>query len=204
MSARDDIIAATVKELAARDESSFRVTAVAKAASCATSVLYHYFGSRDGLLDAGYCALVDQELTAHEGYARAAFDAADRARDVGEFTQFVAAASLAPARRESRRQRARLLGASQTRPQVREAFAAYGEQVAATNRVVARRLQDRGLVRKDLDVAAVALWLRILDDAWITAELDDPPAPTPEAWLDVVRILGAALSPEGYFFDKAD
>jgi AcrR family transcriptional regulator len=204
VTARDDIIASTVEELRNRDESSFRVTAVAIGAACATSVLYHYFGSRDGLLDAGYGALVDEEIAAHESYARVAFDVAERVHDAGEFVREVAADSSAPHRRISRRQRARLLGAAQTRLGVRSAFAAYGEQVAATNRAVVRRLQDRGLVRRDLDPASLALLLRLLEDAWITAEIDDPPSPSKDNWLDLVRIVGAALSPEGYFLDKAD
>lgn len=204
VSARDDIIAATVAELRERDESSFRVTAVARGAACATSVLYHYFGSRDGLLDVGYGALVDEEIAAHEAYARVAFDVAERARDAGEFVREVAADSSSASRRTSRRQRGRLLGAAQTRPGVRDAFAAYGEQVAATNRAVVRRLQDRGLVRRDLDPAALAFFLRVLEDAWITAEVDDPPTPAKENWLDLVRIVGASISPEGYFLERAD
>jgi AcrR family transcriptional regulator len=201
MSTRDEICRACGQELLGRTETEFRVTAVAKSAGCATSVLYHYFDSRDRLVDAGFGALVDAASEAHEAEAHELFEIADRATDFAAFLGAFLAFSSRAERRDVRALRARLLGASQTRPEVRAHFAAYGERVAATHRAILRRLQDRGQLRTDVDVAALALVLRVLEDGWVVAEVDlVAPAPLP-AWAELGRILGRGLTPDEAHLD---
>lgn len=163
MTARDEILAAAARELREGDEASFRVSEVARAAGCATSVLYHHFGSRAGVIDAGYLAVVREEIELHEREAHRVFDLAERADDLGGFVASVALAAEDPALAGRRALHARLIGAAQSRPSLLGAWAEYGEHVIATFRAALRHLQERGRLPLEVDLASLARLLRLID-----------------------------------------
>ncbi len=113
MSTRDEILAAAVKEVRDRDEASFRVAQVSKSAGCATSVLYHYFGSREGLIDAALVEIVVQETQDMLAFVQLASEAAENSDDAIRLLVEYATIAHAPERRANRSLRARLIGACQ-------------------------------------------------------------------------------------------
>ena len=119
-----------------------RVTTVAKLAGCATSVLYHYFGSRDGLIDAAYIEIAASELEANRAYLEAASETVLNADDVVRIViEYVTLTHDTD--RAASTQRARLLGAAQSRPPVRHAMQSFEILLNATYEELFQRLRSR-------------------------------------------------------------
>ena len=194
MSTRDEILAAAVKEVRERDESAFRVTIVAKNAGCATSVLYHYFGSREGLIDAALVQIVIEESAGVRESIRLACLAAETSTDAIEMLVSYVKFAHSPDRRPERSLRARLLGAAQTRPVVRDAYQQYGELATQANRALLVTLAEKGLIRTDLNLNAVALTLRALDFGWVLEEANDETDVEFDDWIAVMRELAITLA----------
>jgi AcrR family transcriptional regulator len=203
MSTRDEILAAAVTEVRQRDEAAFRVATVAKNAGCATSVLYHYFGSRDGLIDAALVEIVVQETEDLRTFVQIASEAVENSRDAIELLVTYAQYAHSPDRRANRSLRARLIGACQTRPAVREAFRSFGELVASINETMLIKLRDKGLLRTDIDVGALVLCLRALDYGWVLDDINDEPQVSFDAWLQLVRALATSLATEPGYLERA-
>ncbi len=193
MATRDTILQAAVNEIRERDESSFRVTAVAKAAGCATSVLYHYFGSREGLIDAALVQIVIEETHVLRSFAVATSEAAESADDVIELMVSYARIAHDPSRRGDRGLRARLLGAAQSRPAVRQEYARFAEAAQVGNIAVIETLKRKGLVSHQIDSAAAALCMRALDFGWVLDEVNDAPTVDFKKWIDLVRGIATVL-----------
>jgi AcrR family transcriptional regulator len=167
---RDRILEAAVEEFLAKDESGFRVTAVAKQAGCATSVLYHHFESRSGLIDAVLVELVERLAQADEAAGDLAADAAREASDLEAFlTQLHALAERSERQRE-RSVDVRVRGAAQVRPRVLAALAQLQQRRRAVRATVVSILRDRALVRLDVEAVVVALALDGLDERWRSGE----------------------------------
>ncbi len=194
MSTKDEILAAAVKEVRERDESAFRVTIVAKNAGCATSVLYHYFGSREGLIDAALVKIVIEESAGVRESLRLASQAAETSTDAIEMLVSYVKFAHSPDRRTERSLRARLLGAAQTRPIVRAAYQEFGQLATQANQALLTTLADKGLIRTDLNLNAVALTLRALDFGWVLEELNDHSDVEFEDWVAVMRELAHTLA----------
>jgi AcrR family transcriptional regulator len=203
MSTRDEIVEACVREIREHDEASFRVAVVAKNAGCATSVLYHYFGSRDGLIDAALIAIVSDETRSLLEFVELTTDAVESADDAIEFMVDYAAYAHSSARRANRALRARLLGASQTRPAVRKAFCEFGDLVAITNEAMILKLRDKGLIRHDLDIAAVTLCMRALDYGWALDDINDVPRVEFGAWLYLMRAMAETFAAQPSYLPRA-
>ncbi len=194
MSTRDEILAAAVREVRERDEAAFRVTIVAKNAGCATSVLYHYFGSRDGLIDAALVQIMIEESNGIREALLLASQAAETSTDAIEMLVNYVMFAHSPERRGDRSLRARLLGASQTRPTVRRAFQEFGRLSTDANRSLLAILAAKGLIRTDLDLRALALVLRSLDFGWVLEEVNDDSDIAFADWIAIMRELAVTLA----------
>ena len=194
MSTRDEILEAAITEIRERDEASFRVTVVAKNAGCATSVLYHYFGSREGLIDAALVQIMTQETEKHRANSRLTTEFADSYDDAVSLFVDYARTAHSPERQAARILRARLLGAAQTRPALREVARKFGDRTDAQNVLILRRLSERGLIRDDIDISALSLCLRALDFGFALDDLNEVPHVEFEAWISLIRILATALA----------
>ena len=195
MTTRDEILSAAVHEIRTRDEASFRVTVVAKQAGCATSVLYHYFGSREGLIDAALVQLANQEAGIIRSLSALTEEFAESYQDFESFLVVYTKTAHSPERRASRAVRARLLGAAQTRPALREEAREFGEQTNEINESILSRLSGRGLIRPDVDIRALSLCLRALDFGHALDDLNEEPRVDLDAWIHLMRVLASALAP---------
>lgn len=190
---RDVILQAAVKEIRERDEASFRVTAVAKAAGCATSVLYHYFGSREGLIDAALVAIVTEETNMLREFATLSFQAAQDTDDAVELMVNYALIAHDPSRRVDRALRARLVGAAQTRPSVRAEYAKYSDLAQHQNMQIIDTLKSKGLIREEVSSSAASLVMRALDYGWVLDEVHDAPTVPYDEWIGLIRLLATAF-----------
>ena len=197
MSTREEILSAAVAEVLERDESEFRVTVVAKNAGCATSVLYHYFGSREGLIDSAYISILNQQSVGVKEYLDTTLAHAENGSDAVELIIEFLRMANGFAEPGSRSFRARLIGAAQTRPTVLLTLRTIATRSNAAVESFLRKLVEKGLIRTDLDVPSMALFIRALDYCWVLEEFNLDKTIDFEQWLQLVRVLTAPLSVTG-------
>ena len=138
-------------------ESSVRVIEVAKAAGVSTSSLYHYFGSRDGLIIATQLARYQMYDEANE-----AWRFLETCGSKEEWREFMVGLFRSLTSEESRRRRRRrieILGSSVSRPELREAITlAYVAVVDQLEEVFAE-VERRGYSEGRLSPLEMAEWL---------------------------------------------
>ncbi len=86
---------------------------------------------------------------------------------------------------------------------MREAFRTFSDLVASTNESMILKLQAKGLLRTDLDVAAVGLCLRALDYGWVLDDINPQSHVDFDAWLELVRVLAVTLATSPTYLDVA-
>lgn len=164
------LLEASIEMLASRGEAGFRVEDVLDACSASPSSLYHHFGSRDGLIEAAtfeaYRRMTEEDFVV----VRAAFGDAADPQDLLSRLRVVARMFEGGDRSILRLERLRLLGASVTRPALREKLGADVNRTTDELAEIFGDAQARGLLRPDIDPRAVALFAQsftfgfVLDD----------------------------------------
>lgn len=160
MSIREAILEEAVLSLARGGEASLRVHDIARSAGCSVSALYVHFGSRDGLAEA---ALIERfrQVTAEVGGSF--IQQLQRAKSPTALKRAITIhvnELCAPEHAAVHLARAELVAAARTRPAVRAALVEAEQARHTALRDALSEVRDRGLVRRDVDVDAVAALLR--------------------------------------------
>lgn len=155
--AKERLLARAVRVIEEQGEVALRVNDIAKDCDIAITSLYHYFGSRDGLIGAAqahrYETLAGEDLAGFEV-------ALQRCTSRDEFLELVRGSLgyfyAAPERVHARRARMEILGAAVHRPALAEAVAraqaSFNDRLAS----VLKMPQERGWIRADVDLRAFA------------------------------------------------
>jgi AcrR family transcriptional regulator len=164
------LLEASIEMLAARGEAGFRVEDVLETCGASPSSLYHHFGSRDGLIEAAtfeaYRRMTEEDFVV----VRAAFSDAADPEDLLARLRVVARLFEGGDRAVLRLERLRLLGASVTRPALREKLGADIDRVTDELSGLFADGKRRGLIRPDVDTHAAAMFAQaftfgfVLDD----------------------------------------
>ena len=190
---RDVILDASVQEFLARGEAGFRVMHVARMAGCATSVLYHHFGSREGLIDAALISIIrEEEVIVREG-VQARLMAATLAEDAIMILREYAKRTLGADQGADRKNRAQLVYGALTRPAVREAYQDLVEYIMRSNIEFVEVLKRKGMLRPELDSGAVALYLRVIDYGTVLNDVNDRARVDYNAWTDLIIDIAHAF-----------
>lgn len=158
MSSRTLILALAIRAIDEGGEASIRVKQIAEAAGTSVTSIYHFFGSREGLVEAAQIARFEG------GYEDMRAKLADAARTLGtmkEFEQFLETQvrEIFTARhRLNRARRMNVAGSALARPDLLAVINDvqrrwYSELVEGL-----RTAQTRGLIGKDADVESIATW----------------------------------------------
>lgn len=158
MSSRTLILALAIRAIDEGGEASIRVKQIAEAAGTSVTSIYHFFGSREGLVEAAQIARFEG------GYEDMRAKFADAARTLGtmkEFEQFIETLvrEIFTARhRLNRARRMNVAGSALARPDLLAVINDvqrrwYSELVEGL-----RTAQTRGLIGKDADVESIATW----------------------------------------------
>jgi AcrR family transcriptional regulator len=182
--AEERIRAAALDEFVTHGVTAFRVTSVATSAGCATSVLYHHFGSREGLLEA---AVAQYFVSAAEAEDVRRAELVARARSATTLAELLG--DLPSNGADERAAIARTYAGDSE--EVASAAEAYDRAIEITGLEVASTLVARGLADGRTGGAILALLIRLL--------LVAPVTPT-RAEIDAAA---AALEPRGDHFDDA-
>lgn len=158
MSSRTLILALAIRAIDEGGEASIRVKQIAEAAGTSVTSIYHFFGSREGLVEAAQIARFEG------GYEDMRAKFADAARTLGtmkEFEQFLETQVreiFTATHRLNRARRMNVAGSALARPDLLAVINDvqrrwYSELVEGL-----RTAQTRGLIGKDADVESIATW----------------------------------------------
>ena len=148
--------------IAAIDEGgveSIRTKAIASAADVTEPSLFHFFGNRDGLVEA---ALAERFLRSQADFFGDFRDSVFKCRTKREFialTRGTWQISASPARRHARRVRVETLAAVQAHPNLGKFLAEAQEQANAILIETLEHAQTRKWVRRDINLDAAAIWI---------------------------------------------
>ena len=169
---RNRMIAIAIEAIERGGEASVRVREISDATGVSFASMYHFFGVREGLIEAALIEMYIRSIVDLNGDIAAAI-ATSRTRD--EFyDRFYELCNLAFQQSQSRRRFDRITGLAGTvgRPALARHIAA--QQRAALNVFVdvLRGPQERGWITPDLDLATYAAWLTSLSLGRVVIEID--------------------------------
>ena len=155
---RDFILRLAVEAIERGGEAAVKAKEICREADIAVTSLYHYFGSRDGLVIAAQAKRYTDSI--QDVYAEW-----DRAvRNCKNQTDFIRVITvmldrvMAPEREHGRLIRLNVLGSAYARPELRDAIVAQHEKMFAAQSETLEWAKAQGWVRKEMDAKALSAW----------------------------------------------
>lgn len=190
---RSRLLEAAIAVITDRGEQAIKVRDIANSAEVTEPSVYHFFGSREGLIEAAQAERYsrDHEPTL-KSFAEAVFECRTK-RDFATVVRSHLEHAYEPTRRDVRAMRVNVLGSSHGRPDLEATLA---EKQRIINQRLAQPLrfaQSRGWIRESLDVEIVAAWIvgQITSRRFIEI---DPDLIESEEWNDIsIRAIYAIL-----------
>ena len=194
---RSRLLDATIAALDAGGEAAVSVDDIAKAAGVTAPTIYNHFRNREGLVAEAQAERFDREVTKDFDTLASIIDTIETREQFAAIVEATVAAFASPDRVALRMSRISAVGSAVGRPalaqQVDERFAALCTRFAE----VIRPLQERGIVRADLDLFTFCAWFvgAITGRLFIEfgASLADP-----VAWNGFMRdaVIALTIAPE--------
>ncbi len=153
------LLEAAIAVIAEHGEQAIKVRDIASSADVTEPSVYHFFGSRDGLIAAAQAERFSRD---QEPILFAFVEAVRECRTKRDFTKTVRnhlEQAYDPARSDVRAMRVNVLGSSHGRPDLERRLA---DEQRKINRVLAeafRHAQSKGWIETNLDVEIVSAWI---------------------------------------------
>lgn len=154
---RTKILDLAVAAIDADGEASLRVVEVAQQAGISVPVLYHYFGSRDGLVVAAHIERYTRQTRSDIDAIRKAVAACASRDDLQVALRITWERSLAQ-RAASRWRRVSVVGSAYARPDLEAAVARAQDEIVAGLVAILEPCRDRGWLRKGIDLESTVAW----------------------------------------------
>ena len=169
------LIEETIRAIEAGGESSVRVKLVAESVGVAVTSIYHFFGSREDLIDSANSERYLRTLYGPNwGTLLTAVTACETKDEFREIVRAILIVGNDADGQARRRTRVSVLGSAVSRPslsaKVREANLTYAREAA----YAFSKAQVRGWIRRDLDLEAFTLWNIGQMTGRYLVELDEP------------------------------
>ena len=171
----------TIEAIERGGEASVRVREVAAAAGVSFPSLYHFFGSREGLIEEALAEIYVRSVREFTEGASRRISRCDSAGDFRVAIEELAAAVYNPSRTVHRLTRAGVLGGASGRPRLAARIAAVQDEANRALADVIREPQQHGWVRPELDLVTFAAWLTGITLGRVLIELD-PSTTDGAAW----------------------
>ena len=158
LSTRDEILRLTVEAIDGAGEGSVHVSEIAKASNVAVTSLYHFFDSREGLIEAAQASRFAREFTTN---ANAFSDEVAKCSNQAEFRALLRESLpsfFGPDGARRRADRVNVLGATYNRPSL---TAAVSDRIVEAIIELSKPLhiaQSNGWIRHDLNIENLASW----------------------------------------------
>jgi AcrR family transcriptional regulator len=190
---RVQVIIATVDAmLEERGEQDLRIADVAKQTGASTGTIYHFFGSREGLIKA---ARAHQYLhgipTTEAAIATIALQASSAEEFADELVDVIREVQSSD-RAQYRLKQAEFLGSAVSRPDLFAALRTVQTDLLTSGEVIAAILMDRGWVKDGISARSLVTLILTLGFGRIVGDLDLTPV-DPEEWVRVVTLAMRGL-----------
>lgn len=158
LSTRDEILRLTVEAIDGAGEGGVHVSEIAKASNVAVTSLYHFFDSREGLIEAAQASRFAREFTTN---ANAFSEEVAKCTNKEEFRALMRQSLpsfFGPDGTRRRADRVNVLGATYNRPSL---TAAVSDRIIEAIIELSKPLhiaQNNGWIRQDLNIENLASW----------------------------------------------
>jgi AcrR family transcriptional regulator len=158
LSTRDEILRLTVEAIDGAGEGGVHVSEIAKASNVAVTSIYHFFDSREGLIEAAQASRFAREFTVN---ANAFSDEVAKCANQEEFRALLRQSLpsfFGPDGARRRADRVNVLGSTFNRPSL---TAAVSDRIVEATIELSKPLhiaQNKGWIRQDLNVENLAAW----------------------------------------------
>lgn len=192
-STQQRLLAAAIEQVERGGEQSIRLNDIARAGGVSVASIYHFFGNRDGLVEAAQLARYSASLTElNEEFV----ERVKASRSHEQFLGLVRGAfreAISDERSVKRATRIEVLGFARQRPSLSLRVAqVHGEVVRHLAKAV-QFAQVRGWCRRDLDSEALGAWILTAIDGRYLVEMD-PEHGDLRAWNSVAEDAVLAVS----------
>lgn len=150
-----EIAIATIDE---SGEPGIRVGQIVEAAGVTIPTLYHYFGSREGLIEAAQAERFIRILRSDSEVFISQLETCETRHDLEQVLANLIHSLETPERALMRWQRLNALGATYARPSLAERITKEHDQLVTRTALALGPFQRKGLIRQDIDLRAVVAW----------------------------------------------
>lgn len=175
------ILDEAIRVIEARGENAIRVQEIESAVDVTAPSIYHFFGNREGLIAEAQAERLHRSFEEFHSTMVSALSTMTTREEVRAGLHALLTAVYAPGRVAARERRLYALGSAEGRPELAVRLGEVSRDYLRRAAALMVPLQEKGLIRADLDLEAFQFWLsgQILGRVFI--ELGLEPAPTP-AW----------------------
>ena len=155
---KQTLLELTIATIDESGETGVRVSQIVKAAGVTIPTLYHYFGSREGLIEEAQVERFIRVLRSDTEAFLARLETCETRADLEKALASNVLALELPNRALMRWQRLNALGASYARPSLAERITKAHDELATRTALALAPFQRKGLIRQDIDLRAVVAW----------------------------------------------
>jgi AcrR family transcriptional regulator len=187
------LIDATAKRLWESDESALRIADICEDTGYSSSVIYSNFRSRQGLIDATFLAMYQDQARRYLELLRRKTAGADSLSSLLEF--YRAADANLPVQaelKEFRRIRLRVSTAALARPELQRAFVAVQEEHLNRMTALLEEVQARGIIGRRLNGRQLAVLLEGFSFGHALDDISLHPQ-TPDSWMQILLLVLGSL-----------
>ena len=190
------MLEAAIERLEYEGETGIRVREVAAAAGVSYASLYHFFGDREGLIEAAYAEVYRRSLKVANDIIRAGVDQSNSRTEFEEFLTSVLRAMFGEEGARRRAQRRTIEGSAAFRPRLRALLTDAVDESCGHLADALARAQSRGFLAPELNLRTVAVWTFGMVSGRHFLEAD-PDRYDPQGWDDVATTaMLAVLRPD--------
>lgn len=169
---RERLLRAAIAVLASEGERAIRVRDIAAQAGVTEPSLYHFFGSREGLIIAAQATRFREDQIGGIAELTAAVHACQSPGDFAAVVRTTLEWAYQPDRRVARATRVDVLGSAMSRPDLAHELAAAQRRVNEELAEVLGFAQTQGWMRPDIDCVVLAAWVMGQISGRIFIEID--------------------------------
>ncbi|MFM9166473.1 MAG: TetR/AcrR family transcriptional regulator [Candidatus Limnocylindrus sp.] len=157
-SSKEMILALAITQIDRGGEASIRVKQIADDAGTSVTSIYHFYGSREGLIEAAQIARFEGGYAAPRSTFLAAAQSVETREDFTQFLEAQVREIFTATHRMNRRRRMNVAGSAIARPDLLSAINDVQRKWYAELVDGLRTAKERGLIGKDADVESIATW----------------------------------------------
>jgi AcrR family transcriptional regulator len=155
---RETILELAIAVIDEQGEPGIRTNHLAHEAGTTPPTLYHFFGSREGLIEAAQAERFFRTLIFDTDIFIAELNTSKTKKDILRAIKNLTERRDDKKRDEARRQRMNAIGAAFSRPELEKRIAALHNDMVTRTAEAMRPFQEKGFIRDDIDLVAVVAW----------------------------------------------